>query len=158
MQTPKKILNDPKEVVPELIDGLVNAYHDKIKKLESAGALVKTSLSEKKVGLLIGGGSGHEPLFGGFIGENMAYGAACGQIFAAPSLDIILQTTRALDQGNGVLYLYGNYAGDNMNFVWPPKWRLKQVSQPKRCGSGMMWRPQRMKTCRIDAGLPVIFW
>jgi len=106
MQRPKKILNDPKEVVPELIDGLVNAYHGKIRKLESGGALVKTSLSEKKVGLLIGGGSGHEPLFGGFIGENMADGAACGQIFAAPSPDIILQTTRSLDQGNGVLYLY----------------------------------------------------
>ena len=58
MQTPKKILNDPKEVVPELIDGLVDAYHGKIKKLEGAGALVKTRLSEKKVGLLIGGGSG----------------------------------------------------------------------------------------------------
>jgi dihydroxyacetone kinase-like protein len=116
MPKPKKILNDPKEVVPELIDGLVAAYHGKIKKLEGVGALVKTSLSEKKVGLLIGGGSGHEPLFGGFIGENMADGAACGQIFAAPSPDIILQTTRALDQGHGVLYLYGNYAGDNMNF------------------------------------------
>ena len=58
MQTPKKILNDPKEVVSELIDGLVKAYHGKIRKLEDAGALVKTSLSKKKVGLLIGGGSG----------------------------------------------------------------------------------------------------
>lgn len=116
MQKPKKIINDPKAVVPELIDGLVSAYHGKIKKLAGVGALVKTSLPAKKVGLLIGGGSGHEPLFGGFIGENMADGAACGQIFAAPSPDIILQTTRVLDQGSGVLYLYGNYAGDNMNF------------------------------------------
>jgi dihydroxyacetone kinase-like protein len=112
----KKVLNDPKNVVPELIDGLVAAYHGKVKKLTVAGAVVKTRLPSKKVGLLIGGGSGHEPLFGGFIGENMADGAACGQIFAAPSPDIILEATRALDQGNGVLYLYGNYAGDNMNF------------------------------------------
>jgi dihydroxyacetone kinase-like protein len=116
MQKPKKILNDPKLVVPEMIDGLVAACHGKIKKLEGVGALVKTRLPENKVGLLIGGGSGHEPLFGGFIGENMADGAACGQIFAAPSPDIILQATRALDRGSGVLYLYGNYAGDNMNF------------------------------------------
>ena len=112
----KKILNDPKMVVPELIDGLVAAYHGKVKKLASMGALVKAKLPEGKIGLLIGGGSGHEPLFGGFIGPNMADGAACGQIFAAPSPDIILEATRALDQGNGVLYVYGNYAGDNMNF------------------------------------------
>jgi dihydroxyacetone kinase-like protein len=79
-------------------------------------ALVKTDLARDKVGLLIGGGSGHEPVFHGFIGENMADGAACGNIFAAPSPDVILAGTRALNQGRGVLYLYGNYAGDNMNF------------------------------------------
>ena len=112
----KKIINDPKDVVAELLDGLVKAYHGKIKKLEGVNALVKTPLPEGKVGLLIGGGSGHEPLFHGFIGDNMADGAACGNIFAAPTPDIILEATKALDQGNGVLYLYNNYAGDNMNF------------------------------------------
>jgi dihydroxyacetone kinase-like protein len=68
------------------------------------------------VGLLIGGGSGHEPLFPAFIGDNLADGAACGHIFAAPTPNVILAATRALDQGQGVLYLYGNYSGDNMNF------------------------------------------
>ena len=112
----KKIINDPKDVVAELLDGLVKAYHGKIKKLAGVNALVKTHLPEGKVGLLIGGGSGHEPLFHGFIGDNMADGAACGNIFAAPTPDVILEVTKALDQGNGVLYLYNNYAGDNMNF------------------------------------------
>jgi dihydroxyacetone kinase-like protein len=112
----KKIINDPKDVVAELLDGLVKAYHGKIKKLEGVNALVKTHLQEGKVGILIGGGSGHEPLFHGFIGDNMADGAACGNIFAAPTPDVILEATKALDQGNGVLYLYNNYAGDNMNF------------------------------------------
>jgi dihydroxyacetone kinase-like protein len=112
----KKIINNPKDVVTELLDGLVLAYHGRIKRLEEANALVKTELPPGKVGLLIGGGSGHEPLFHGFIGENMGDGAACGNIFAAPSPDIILAATRALNQGPGVLYLYGNYAGDNMNF------------------------------------------
>jgi len=116
MKTAKKIINDPKNVVPELLEGLVEAYHGKVKMLEGVTALVKTSLPDGKVGLLIGGGSGHEPVFHGFIGENMADGAACGNIFAAPTPDVILEATRALDQGNGVLYLYGNYAGDNMNF------------------------------------------
>lgn len=116
MSKPKKIINDPKDVVAELLDGLVQAYHGKIKKLEGVQALVKTNLPANKVGLLIGGGSGHEPLFHGFIGNNMADGAACGNIFAAPTPDVILAASKALDQGNGVLYLYNNYAGDNMNF------------------------------------------
>ncbi len=66
--------------------------------------------------MLIGGGSGHEPVFHGFIGDRLADGAACGNIFAAPTPDIILETTRAVNRGRGVLYLYGNYAGDIMNF------------------------------------------
>lgn len=116
MKKVKKIVNDPKNVVSELLEGLVLAYQGKIKRLEGVNALVKTHLPEGKVGLLIGGGSGHEPLFHGFVGENMGDGAACGNIFAAPTPDVILEATRALNQGSGVLYLYNNYAGDNMNF------------------------------------------
>jgi dihydroxyacetone kinase-like protein len=116
MKKAKKIMNDPKNVVSELLEGLVEAYHGKVKKLEGVNALVKSSLPKGKVGLLIGGGSGHEPLFPGIIGENMADGAACGPIFAAPTPDVIFEATKALEQGQGVLYLYGNYAGDRMNF------------------------------------------
>jgi dihydroxyacetone kinase-like protein len=116
MKKAKKIVNDPKNVVSELIQGLVEAYHGRIKLIEGVNALVKTSLPAGKVGLLIGGGSGHEPLFHGFIGENMGDGAACGNIFTAPTPDVIFEATRALNQGSGVLYLYNNYAGDNMNF------------------------------------------
>ncbi|GAB4532561.1 MAG: dihydroxyacetone kinase subunit DhaK [Anaerolineae bacterium] len=116
MKKAKKIINAPENVVPELLEGLVEACHGRVKKLEGVNALVKSSLPPGKVGLLIGGGSGHEPLFPGFVGQNMADGAACGHIFAAPTPDVILEATKALDQGNGVLYLYGNYAGDNMNF------------------------------------------
>jgi dihydroxyacetone kinase-like protein len=112
----KKIINDPKQVVPELLEGLIAAYGGYIKKLGDSNALVKTKLSKDKVGLLIGGGSGHEPLFPAFIGENLSDGAACGNIFAAPPPNTILEATRALNQGKGILYLYGNYAGDNMNF------------------------------------------
>jgi dihydroxyacetone kinase-like protein len=116
MKKAKKIMNDPKKVVNELLEGIVAAYNGKVKKLEGFNALVKTKLPDGKVGLLIGGGSGHEPLFPGFIGKNMADGAACGHIFAAPTPDIIFEASKALDQGKGVLYLYGNYSGDIMNF------------------------------------------
>jgi dihydroxyacetone kinase-like protein len=112
----KKIINDPINVVSELLEGLVDAYHGQVRQLEGFAALVKTALPQNKVGLLIGGGSGHEPLFPCFIGENMADAAACGHVFAAPTPDVILNATEALDQGQGVLYVYGNYAGDNMNF------------------------------------------
>ena len=116
MTQAKKIINDPKKVVQELLEGLVEANHGRIKPLGSVHALAKTDIPGDKVGLLIGGGSGHEPVFHGFIGDNMADGAACGNIFAAPTPDIILEVTRAVHRGKGVLYLYGNYAGDNMNF------------------------------------------
>jgi dihydroxyacetone kinase-like protein len=113
---PKKILNDPRRVVPEMIEGLLLAYDGRVRKLDGHAALVKTTIPDDKVALLVGGGSGHEPLFHGFIGTNLADGAACGQVFAAPAPDIIHAAAKAVHRGKGVLFLYGNYAGDNMNF------------------------------------------
>jgi dihydroxyacetone kinase-like protein len=116
MRHAKKVVNDPRNVVTELLEGLVEASHGRIRPLGSVQALAKAHIPDGKVALLIGGGSGHEPVFHGFIGDNLADGAACGNIFAAPSPDIILDATRGVHRGRGVLYLYGNYAGDNMNF------------------------------------------
>ena len=115
-QPTKKLLNDRRKVVAEMLEGLVLANDGRIVKLPAHNAIVRTDLPDTKVGLLIGGGSGHEPLFHGFVGKNMGDGAACGQIFAAPSPDIIVAATKAVHRGKGVLFLYGNYAGDNMNF------------------------------------------
>lgn len=116
MRKPKKILNDPANVVTEMLDGLIVAYGGTVRQLEGLNALIKTNIPDDKVGLLIGGGSGHEPMFHGFIGENMADGAACGNVFAAPTPDIVYELTKAIDRGKGVLYVYGNYAGDILNF------------------------------------------
>ena len=113
---PKKILNDPRNVVSEMIEGLVLANDGRVRKLEGQDAIVRTELQPGKIALVIGGGSGHEPVFHGFVGANMADGAACGQVFAAPAPDIIYETAKAVYQGAGVIFLYGNYAGDNMNF------------------------------------------
>ena len=82
----KKIINDPKEVVSETMEGLILANHGKIVKVEGSNALVRPSIPEGKVCLLVGGGSGHEPLFAGFVGENLADGAVSGNVFAAPPL------------------------------------------------------------------------
>lgn len=116
MNKARKILNDPLRVADELLEGLVLANDGKVVKLPGVNALVRPDLPEGKVALLVGGGSGHEPLFHGFVGKNMADGAACGDIFAAPSPDVPYEATKAIHRGNGVLYLYGNYAGDAMNF------------------------------------------
>jgi dihydroxyacetone kinase-like protein len=112
----KKVMNEPSRVVPELLEGLVRVYGGRIAQVGPIGAIAKTAIPDGKVAILIGGGSGHEPVFHGFIGDGMADGAACGNIFAAPTPDVILAVTRAVDRGSGVLYLYGNYAGDIMNF------------------------------------------
>lgn len=114
----KKLINDPKNVVEEMIEGYVKAYPDYVKQLpENKRAIVTTRKTrEGKVGILIGGGSGHEPAFMGYVGEGMADGVAVGNIFASPSPEPILAVTKTIDKGAGVVYLYGNYAGDVMNF------------------------------------------
>jgi dihydroxyacetone kinase-like protein len=112
----KKILNDPKKAAQEALRGLNLAYHGKTILLPEASSLIRNPVQDSKVALLIGGGSGHEPLFAGFVGTNLADAAVCGNVFAAPSPDQILAATQAVERGKGVLYLYGNYAGDNMNF------------------------------------------
>lgn len=115
MRKTPKIINDPNACAAELLDGLVEAYDGEAKKV-GAGSIVMSDLPDGKVALLVGGGSGHEPIYHGLVGSNMADGAACGDIFAAPPPNIVLEATQAVDRGKGVLYLYGNYAGDVMNF------------------------------------------
>ncbi|MDR3493025.1 MAG: dihydroxyacetone kinase subunit DhaK [Ancalomicrobiaceae bacterium] len=116
MSRPKKILNNPANVVSELIDGLVLAADGGLVRLGERPVLVRPNIPKGKVGLIIGGGSGHEPLFSGFVGENLADAAVCGDVFAAPSPDLILDAVSAVDSGAGALFVYGNYSGDNMNF------------------------------------------
>ncbi len=116
MAQTKKIVNDPKQVVPEAIEGLVAASHGGLRRLNGINAVVKAELTKGKIGLIVGGGSGHEPVSAGFIGENLADGAACGNVFASPTPDIILETIKAVDTGAGVMNLILNYAGDNLNF------------------------------------------
>lgn len=115
MSKPKKILNDPNACAAEMLDGLIEAYDGEVSKVGSA-SLAMNNLADGKVALLVGGGSGHEPIYHGLVGRNMADGAACGDIFAAPPPDVVLDATKAVHKGKGVLYLYGNYAGDVMNF------------------------------------------
>ena len=111
----KKIINDPLKCADELFEGLVLAYDGKARRVGQR-SIVMNDLRPDAPALLVGGGAGHEPIYHGLVGKGMADVAGVGDIFAAPPPDIVLEATQAVNRGKGVLYLYGNYAGDVMNF------------------------------------------
>lgn len=114
----KKILNAPADYVDEMLDGLV-AAHPEFYRLhgDSHRVIARASQArEGKVGIVTGGGSGHLPVFTGYVGPGLLDACAIGDVFASPSAEQMADAIRAADQGAGVLRLYGNYGGDVMNF------------------------------------------
>ena len=114
----KKIMNDPKDFVKEEVEGIIAAYGDKISLLNDDFRMVirKDAPVKGKVGIVTGGGSGHLPLFLGYVGEGMLDGCAVGNVFASPASSKMADLIRACDAGAGVLCLFGNYGGDLLNF------------------------------------------
>jgi dihydroxyacetone kinase-like protein len=114
----KKIMNDPVNFVDEMLKGILIAHPGQLKTVSGdLRCIVKAGPGIKnKVGLATGGGSGHLPLFLGYVGDGLLDGCAVGGVFQSPSSDQMLEVTRAIDNGAGVLYIYGNYGGDIMNF------------------------------------------
>ncbi|WP_079709001.1 dihydroxyacetone kinase subunit DhaK [Paraliobacillus ryukyuensis] len=112
----KKIINNPSHVVDEMLEGFAYANSDLIKRVPDTTVIVKKSLEKGKVGLVSGGGSGHEPSHAGFVGKGMLTAAVAGEVFTSPSPDQVLEGIRAADQGEGVLLIIKNYSGDVMNF------------------------------------------
>ena len=111
----KKLINDPFAVVDEALEGLV-AAHDSLVTLAAPRVVARRRPAKDKVGFVVGGGSGHEPAFAGYVGAGFADAAACGSVFASPPPDVVLGAIHAANFGRGVLMSYGNYAGDVMNF------------------------------------------
>ena len=113
----KKILNkDVSNVVEESLTGYLMAYRKYYKKIGEYNAFKYRGHRKDKVAMVIGGGSGHEPLFTGYCGAGLADAVACGNICASPNPELITMAAKEVDQGKGVLFVYGNYAGDNLNF------------------------------------------
>jgi len=114
----KKFVNNPKNFVDEMLEGILYAHPDKLKCVNNdLRCLVrKNKAGNGKVGIMTGGGSGHLPLFLGYIGEGLLDGAAVGGVFQSPSAEQMYEVTKEINQGSGVLYLYGNYTGDIINF------------------------------------------
>lgn len=116
--TTQKLINHPDDLIDELIAGMVSAHPRHIFKTGKTGRAIVAHSGPRagKVGIVIGGGSGHEPTFAGYVGQGLADAAAIGNIFASPSPAHIADAALAVERGAGVLFLYGNYAGDVMNF------------------------------------------
>ncbi|MEA3536709.1 bifunctional sugar-binding transcriptional regulator/dihydroxyacetone kinase subunit DhaK [Rhizobium sp. CC-YZS058] len=114
----KKFLNNPNAVVEEMLDGLIAAHSDFLSPIEGSRRALAAREGPRtgKVGLVIGGGAGHEPCFAGYVGKGLADAVAIGNIFSSPPPDPIVKCAVAASGGRGVLFVYGNYAGDVMNF------------------------------------------
>lgn len=112
----KKIINQPENVVNEMLEGLVLAHPDYLRRLDGFDVLVRASSPTAKVSLVSGGGSGHEPSHGGFVGTGMLDGAVAGAVFTSPTPDQVYEAIKAVDHGNGVLLVIKNYTGDVLNF------------------------------------------
>ena len=114
----RKVINDPRDFVDETMDGIIAAYGDRLKLNNGDKRIILSGypVREGKVGIVTAGGSGHLPVFLGYVGSGLLDGCAVGNVFASPSAQKMADMIRACNRGNGVLCLYGNYGGDRMNF------------------------------------------
>lgn len=114
----KKLINAGADAVDEMLEGILAAHPDHLYAVDGMprAIVARHGPRQGKVGLVIGGGSGHEPTFLGFVGKGLADAAAVGNVFASPPPDPIMACAKAASGGTGVLFMYGNYAGDVMNF------------------------------------------
>lgn len=113
----KKLINNPENVLEEMLTGLLAAYPEKLMRVEESSVIKRRVDKEAgKVGIISGGGSGHEPAHAGFVGYGMLDAAVCGEVFTSPTPDQILNAIKSVDRGGGVFMVVKNYTGDVMNF------------------------------------------
>lgn len=113
----KKLINDPQNFVPEMLQGIYAAHPNELTCVNGdPHCLITTHKQAGKVAIATGGGSGHLPLFLGYVGRGMLDGCAVGEVFQSPNAERMFEITKAIDSGAGVLYIYGNYNGDIFNF------------------------------------------
>lgn len=112
----KKFINAVDKVEDQMIQGMVKAYPQYVKKLDCGNVVVRANKKEGKVALISGGGSGHEPAHGGYVGEGMLDAAVAGAVFTSPTPDQVYEGIKAIATDAGVLMVIKNYTGDVMNF------------------------------------------
>lgn len=148
----KKFINNPDDVVDEMLEGYLDVHSKYVRKLDATRTVVrKDAPVTGKVGVITGGGSGHKPAFIGFIGEGMLDAVAVGEIFTSPPPLACYEAAQAADGGKGVLFLLGNYAGDVMNFQLAAEMakaqgiEVEQVISKDDVGSGRNVPPEKRR-------------
>jgi phosphoenolpyruvate---glycerone phosphotransferase subunit DhaK len=114
--TARKLINDPHNVVDEYLEGFFDAHANLVKRVHERGVASNDTPQQGRVAVVIGGGSGHKPAFVGYVGKGGAAGAVVGDVFTSPTPDMALAVAQAVDGGAGVVFSYGRYQGDILNF------------------------------------------
>ena len=127
----QRVLNNPDDIVDETLKGFVKVHGDIVAITDNPRVIKRRDIPAGKVGVATGGGSGHEPAFIGYIGENLCDTVAVGEICTSPTAAAFLDAFRAANRGKGVACLYGNYSGDNMNVKMAIKMAEKEGIQVK---------------------------
>lgn len=122
----QRILNDPDNIVDEMVEGFLKTHSDLVEATDNKRVVRAKDIQPDKVGVVTGGGSGHKPAFIGYVGKNLNDAVAIGEICSSPTAAAFLDAFKAADQGKGVACLYGNYSGDNMNVKMAVKMAKKQ--------------------------------
>ena len=161
----KKIINTPENFIGEMLEGIYAAHPELVKNVgDDLHCLVSTHKKDGKVGLATGGGSGHLPLFLGYVGKGMLDGCSIGDVFQSPSAEQMLAVTKEIDSGAGVLYIYGNYGGDILNFDMAAEMadfeeniKVESVVAGDDVASGVPVKPGGKNTRRGVAGIFFVY-
>ena len=157
----QRIINNPNNVVDDMINGFMKVHKDIVEKTENSRVLkYKKAPVKNKVGIVTGGGSGHKPAFIGYIGENMIDAVAIGEIFSSPPAKAFYDAFKTADSGKGVACLYGNYAGDNMNVKMAIKMAEKDGIMVKTviANDDVASAPKEEKNKRRGVAGEVLMW
>jgi dihydroxyacetone kinase-like protein len=114
--TARKLINDPRNAVDEYLEGFIDAHSNLVKRVHERGVASIDAPQQDRVAVVIGGGSGHKPAFVGYVGKGGAAGAVVGDVFTSPTPDMALAVAQAVDGGAGIVFSYGRYQGDILNF------------------------------------------
>lgn len=156
----QRILNDPDNIVDEMLKGFVKSNSDIVEETENSRVVKAKNIPVDKVGVVTGGGSGHKPAFVGYIGENLCDAVAVGEICSSPTAKAFLDAFKVADQGKGVACLYGNYSGDNMNVKMAMKMAKKQGIEVKTvvANDDVASAPKAEKEKRRGVAGEVLMW
>jgi len=157
----QRIINNPNDVVDDMINGFIKVHKDIVEKTENSRVLkYKKAPVKNKVGIVTGGGSGHKPAFIGYIGENMVDAVAIGEIFSSPPAKAFYNAFKTANSGKGVACLYGNYAGDNMNVKMAIKMAEKDGIMVKTviANDDVASAPKEEKNKRRGVAGEVLMW